>query len=280
MRERGFWPDFHGRLAPSRAFVNKTSDGDRSKSIYRYPVKGLSPEKLCQRAGSSPARRFPPTGYTPSRTGPSGFDPAAPAYLPKTPFPDADAQRAAGDARTRYDDATHTLVIVHEGREAARGDLSTKEGRLAIEAFFRRFMPARVARPAEGAGRPTATASRTSPRRWCRSSISRRSRRSRPWSARRSIRCASAPISMSTGWPAWHEFESGRRTRSRSASAAQGGQADHALRGDRRRSRHRHPRPRDSRDADADLRSCGLRHLCAGDRGRRDRAVAAHSINP
>jgi uncharacterized protein YcbX len=43
--------------------------------------------------------------------------------------------------RTDYDEASHTLTIQHEGREAARGDLRTKEGRLAIEAFFRRFMP-------------------------------------------------------------------------------------------------------------------------------------------
>ena len=43
--------------------------------------------------------------------------------------------------RTDYDEASHTLTIQWEGREAARGDLRTKEGRLAIEAFFRRFMP-------------------------------------------------------------------------------------------------------------------------------------------
>jgi len=48
---------------------------------------------------------------------------------------------------TRYDDATHTLVINGEGRELARGDLSTKEGRLAIEAFFRHFMPGELHGP-------------------------------------------------------------------------------------------------------------------------------------
>jgi uncharacterized protein YcbX len=32
-------------------------------------------------------------------------------------------------------------VIEEGGREAARGDLSTKDGRLTVEAFFRRFMP-------------------------------------------------------------------------------------------------------------------------------------------
>jgi uncharacterized protein YcbX len=48
---------------------------------------------------------------------------------------------------THYDDATHTLTIDYEGRQAARGDLRTKEGRLAIEAFFRRFMPSELRGP-------------------------------------------------------------------------------------------------------------------------------------
>src|SRR5260221_14650788 len=43
--------------------------------------------------------------------------------------------------RTDSDEASHTLSIHWEGREAARGELRTKEGRLAIDAFFRRFMP-------------------------------------------------------------------------------------------------------------------------------------------
>ena len=49
--------------------------------------------------------------------------------------------------QTHYDDATHVLTIRGEGRELARGDLSTKDGRLAIEAFFRRFMPADLRGP-------------------------------------------------------------------------------------------------------------------------------------
>ena len=34
-----------------------------------------------------------------------------------------------------------TLSIAHEGRNAVRADIATKEGRLAVEAFFGRFMP-------------------------------------------------------------------------------------------------------------------------------------------
>jgi uncharacterized protein YcbX len=45
---------------------------------------------------------------------------------------------------TSYEDHSGILVIHEGGREVARGDLSTREGRLAIEAFFRRFMPAEL----------------------------------------------------------------------------------------------------------------------------------------
>jgi uncharacterized protein YcbX len=41
--------------------------------------------------------------------------------------------------RTRFYDTSHTLTIEMEGREAARGDLRTSEGRAAIEAFFAGF---------------------------------------------------------------------------------------------------------------------------------------------
>jgi len=49
--------------------------------------------------------------------------------------------------RTDYDEASHTLTIHWEGREAARGDLRSREGRLAIEAFLRRFMPKELRGP-------------------------------------------------------------------------------------------------------------------------------------
>jgi len=49
--------------------------------------------------------------------------------------------------RTRFDEDSHTLTIQWDGREAVRGDLRTKEGRLVIEAFFRRFMPKELRGP-------------------------------------------------------------------------------------------------------------------------------------
>jgi uncharacterized protein YcbX len=110
------------------------------KSIYRYPVKGLSPESLT-RTRLDPGQTVPADRRYAIENGPSGFDAAAPSYLPKSRFLMLMRNERLAQLDSRYDEPTHTLVIRDAGREAARGDLSTKEGRLAIEAFLRRFMP-------------------------------------------------------------------------------------------------------------------------------------------
>src|SRR5204863_4055962 len=116
------------------------------KSIFRYPVKGLSPESL-PRVRLEAGKTLPADRRYAIENGPSGFDPAAPSYLPKSRFLMLMRNERLAELDTRYEDATHTLVIRHGGREVARGDLSTEEGRLAIEAFIRRFMRAELRGP-------------------------------------------------------------------------------------------------------------------------------------
>ena len=116
------------------------------EAIYRYPVKGLSPQAL-DRVRLSPGATLPADRLYAIENGPSGFDPAAPAYFPKIRFLMLMRNERLAALRTQFDEASHTLVIHNEGREAARGDLRSKEGRLAIEAFFRRFMPADLRGP-------------------------------------------------------------------------------------------------------------------------------------
>ncbi|HEX2724724.1 MAG TPA: MOSC N-terminal beta barrel domain-containing protein [Beijerinckiaceae bacterium] len=112
----------------------------RVASLYRYPVKGLSPERLVQadlvKGGNFPADRL----YA-IENGPSGFDAAAPQYQPKIKFLMLMRNEALARLKTCYDDATTELSIVDGDREVARGALASEPGRLAIEAFFRRFMP-------------------------------------------------------------------------------------------------------------------------------------------
>ena len=112
----------------------------RIQAIYRYPVKGLSPQPL-GRVALKVGETLPADRLYAIENGPSGFDPAAPAYFPKIRFLMLMRNERLASLRTDYDEANHTLTIHWQGREAARGDLRTKEGRLAIEAFFRRFMP-------------------------------------------------------------------------------------------------------------------------------------------
>jgi uncharacterized protein len=112
----------------------------RIQAIYRYPVKGLSPQPL-GRVALKPGQTLPADRLYAIENGPSGFDPAAPAYFPKQRFLMLMRNERLASLRTDYDEANHTLTIHWQGREAAAGDLRTTEGRLAVEAFFRRFMP-------------------------------------------------------------------------------------------------------------------------------------------
>ncbi len=116
------------------------------QSIYRYPVKGLSPESL-DGVRLEPGQTLPADRMYAIENGPSSFDPAAPAYLAKTYFLMLMKNERLATLDTLYDEDTHVLTIHGEGREMVRGDLRTKEGRLAIEAFFRRFMPAELRGP-------------------------------------------------------------------------------------------------------------------------------------
>ena len=107
-------------------------------AIYRYPVKGLSPESL-PRARLAAGETLVGDRLYAIENGPSGFDPTAPRHQPKQRYLMLMKNERLATLRSRYDDASHTLVVDYEGREAARGDLRTAEGRKAIEAFFATF---------------------------------------------------------------------------------------------------------------------------------------------
>jgi uncharacterized protein len=104
-------------------------------AIYRYPVKGLSPQSLA-RVELSPGLTLPSDRLYAIENGPSGFDPATPGYLPKIRFLMLMRNERLAALRTDFDDETHVLTLQADGREAAKGDLRTHEGRAAIERFF------------------------------------------------------------------------------------------------------------------------------------------------
>jgi hypothetical protein len=112
----------------------------RIASLYRYPVKGLSPERLTQ-AALEAQRYFPGDRLFAVENGPSGFDPATPEHKPKIVYLMLMRNEALARLATRYDDASGDFVIDHGGAEVLRANVATAEGRGLVSAFFEGFMP-------------------------------------------------------------------------------------------------------------------------------------------
>ena len=103
--------------------------------IYRYPVKGLTPEPL-PRAALNPGQTLLADRRYAIENGPSGFDPAEPKWLAKPHFLMLQRDEWLAPLQTHFDDASHVLTVRQNGAVAAQGNLETAEGRAAIEQFF------------------------------------------------------------------------------------------------------------------------------------------------
>jgi len=104
-------------------------------SLYRYPVKGLSPEPL-PRVALRIGETFPADRRYAIENGPSGFDPASPVWMPKSHFLMLMRDERLAGLRSHFEDNSNLLTIRESGIVVARGDLESAEGRAAIEAFF------------------------------------------------------------------------------------------------------------------------------------------------
>jgi hypothetical protein len=103
--------------------------------LYRYPVKGLSAESL-KTVPLAVGKTLPADRRYAVENGPSGFDPAQPAWRPKTYYLMLMRHERLAGFQTLYEDETGRLTIRRDGEIVAQGDLETAEGRAAIEAFF------------------------------------------------------------------------------------------------------------------------------------------------
>jgi uncharacterized protein len=109
--------------------------------LYRYPIKGLTPEPL-RAVGLDVGQTLPSDRRYAIENGPSGFDPAAPSWKPKTVFLMLMRNERLAGLRSHFSDDTHVLTIHRDGSMVASGDLRTAEGRAAIEDFFsQNFVP-------------------------------------------------------------------------------------------------------------------------------------------
>ena len=112
----------------------------RIAALYRYPVKGLSPEAL-ETAELDTSGYFPGDRLYAIENGPSGFNETVPRHLPKIAYLMLMRNEALARLRTRFDDATHRLTVEENGVQAVDADLSTAEGRAALAEFMKGFLP-------------------------------------------------------------------------------------------------------------------------------------------
>ncbi len=108
-------------------------------SIYRYPVKGLSPQPL-DRVVLEPGKTIPFDRAYAIENGPGRFNPDDPKYLPKINFLMLMRHERLAALKTEFDAETETLTIFRDGKQVARGQLSTKLGRQMIEQFMGSYM--------------------------------------------------------------------------------------------------------------------------------------------
>jgi uncharacterized protein YcbX len=118
-------------------------ESPRVGALYRYPVKGLTPEPL-QQVALEPGETLPFDRAYAIENGQGRFDPNAPRHLPKITFLMLMRDERLATLRSSFDDETQTLTIFRDGKQVARGQLSTPLGRQLIEQFIAAYMKAEL----------------------------------------------------------------------------------------------------------------------------------------
>jgi uncharacterized protein len=116
------------------------------KALYRYPIKGLTPERL-ERVAVAAGETLPFDRAYAIENGPGRFDPDAPRHLPKISFLMLMRDERLATLRSQFDDATETLTIFRDGKQVARGQLTSRIGRQLIEQFIAGYMKAELRGP-------------------------------------------------------------------------------------------------------------------------------------
>ena len=109
------------------------------QAIHVFPVKGLSHQpletaKLTVEGGLAGDREYA------LAHGASDFDPAHPSWQPKRQFLTLARNPRLGKLQSRYDAASSTVTLLRDGKQVARGNLSTSVGRDVISQFFSAYM--------------------------------------------------------------------------------------------------------------------------------------------
>jgi len=108
-------------------------------AIYRYPVKGLSPEPL-GRVALAPGKCLPQDRRFAIALPTTRFDPDRPEWLSKTHFVMLMRDEKLAELTTRFDAEAELLTIERGGRTVLRESLAEPQGRRRAAAFFDEFM--------------------------------------------------------------------------------------------------------------------------------------------
>jgi uncharacterized protein len=114
--------------------------------LYRYPVKGLSAERL-ERVALTVGECLPQDRRFAIALGSTQFDPAHPQWLAKTHFIMLMRDEKLARLSTSFDPASSALTIAEDGRVVLAASLSEAEGCRRIARFFEDFLGPEVARP-------------------------------------------------------------------------------------------------------------------------------------
>jgi uncharacterized protein YcbX len=108
-------------------------------TIYRYPVKGLSPEKL-DRVALLPGECLPHDRRFAVALASTPFDPQKPAWLRKTHFIMLMRDEKLAQLQTRFDIESGVLSIAENGTVLLSARITDQEGCSLVGEFFTNFL--------------------------------------------------------------------------------------------------------------------------------------------
>lgn len=116
-----------------------SSDIATVSALYRYPVKGLGPQKLDQTALEEGAT-IPFDRAWAIENGRGRFDPENPQHLPKINFLMLMRDERLAALGIEFNETDSTLILQRDGRSVVKGALNTLIGRQLIEQFMGSYM--------------------------------------------------------------------------------------------------------------------------------------------
>lgn len=108
-------------------------------SLYRYPVKGLTPESL-EGAKLSPGRCIPWDRAFALAQGNATLDPEHPSWVPKTNFMCLVRNTTIAALKTRFDEAAQQFSITTPEGETFAANPMTDEGQAKLTQFFTAYL--------------------------------------------------------------------------------------------------------------------------------------------